>query len=188
MRIFAALVPPEEALEHLDGFLDVRRAAADFRWSPVGQLHLTLAFLPSVDDWRLDDLLERIGEAAGRRTPLLLRVAGGGAFPDPVVAKVLWAGLELDGAASLELERLATGCRIAAGRAGVRVDGQRFRPHVSVARISRAQQVGNWVRLLEGYQGPSWWAGSVRVVASHLGEGPRRRPRYEVLADLPLGG
>ena len=34
MRLFAALVPPPEALEHLDEFLDVRRDAGEFRWVP----------------------------------------------------------------------------------------------------------------------------------------------------------
>ncbi|MCY7396845.1 MAG: RNA 2',3'-cyclic phosphodiesterase, partial [Nocardioides sp.] len=97
MRLFTALVPPDEVVEHLDDFLDVRRSAADFRWTSPAQLHLTLSFMADVDDWRLDDLLEGVAAAAARRTPLSLRVTGGGAFPAPVAATVLWAGLDLDG-------------------------------------------------------------------------------------------
>jgi len=33
MRMFVALVPPEEALEDLDEFLEVRREAGPFRWT-----------------------------------------------------------------------------------------------------------------------------------------------------------
>jgi 2'-5' RNA ligase len=47
--------------------------------------------------------------------------------------------------------------------------------------------VSRWVRLLDTYAGPSWTVDEITLVASYLGEGPRRRPRHEVLASLPLG-
>lgn len=115
------------------------------------------------------------------------RVAGGGAFPDPARAKVLWAGLDLDHVAAEELGRMARGARTAASTAGIVVDGQRFRPHLTVARLGRAQEASRWVRLLDGYAGPSWRAAGWRLVGSHLGEGPARRPRYETLATLAVG-
>jgi 2'-5' RNA ligase len=43
------------------------------------------------------------------------------------------------------------------------------------------------VRVLDAYRGPTWRADEVSLVQSHLGEGPRRRPRYEVLETFPLG-
>lgn len=187
-RLFAALRPPEDAATHLDDFLEVRRAAAPFRWTPVEQLHLTLAFLPQVPDHLLDDLLERLAAAAARRRPLEVRVAGGGAFPDPDRGRVLWAGLHTDEAARADLDRMAAGARNAAVAAGVVVDGQRFRPHLTVARCGRPTRLTSWVRLLDAYTGPAWTATHLELVVSHLGEGPRRRPRHEVLAELPLGG
>ena len=45
-----------------------------------------------------------------------------------------------------------------------------------------------WVRILETYDGPSWPVFEVAVIASHLGEGPGGTPRYETLAELPIGG
>ncbi|WP_122816017.1 RNA 2',3'-cyclic phosphodiesterase [Nocardioides pantholopis] len=187
MRMFAAVVPPEDAIEHLDEFLEVRRDAAGFRWAGAEQLHLTLAFLAQVPDRALDDLLERLARAAGRRTPFPARVVGGGAFPNPARARVLWAGLGLDEAGRTELDRLATGARAAAAKAGIAVDGQRFRPHVTVARMGRPQEVSDWVRLLDAYEGPGWTVDTLTLVESHLGEGPRGRPRYEVVAEYPLG-
>lgn len=188
LRLFAALVPPEEAVEHLDDFLDVRRAAAPFRWASSAQFHVTLAFLAEVEERRLDDLAERLGRAAARRTTFETAVAGGGAFPNAVRARVLWAGLDLDEAGRTELDRLATGCRAAANRAGIAVDGQRFRPHVTVARLGHPAEVSSWVRLLDGYAGPRWPADRITLVASHLGEGPRGRPRYEAVGEFELGG
>jgi 2'-5' RNA ligase len=186
-RMFAALVPPAAALEHLDAFLEPRREAAPFRWTAIDQVHVTLAFYAEVEDRRLDELLERLERAAGRRTPVGTAVAGGGAFPDVRRARVLWAGLDLDPAGRAEVDRLAAGCRAAASRAGVPVDGQRFRPHLTLARAGHPTEVTSWVRLLDGYAGPGWAVDRVRLVASYLGEGPRRRPRYETVAELPLG-
>lgn len=178
MRLFAALVPPEEAVEHLDAFLEPRRGAAAYRWASIEQFHVTLAFLAEVEERRLDDLVERLGRAAARRTAFETAISGGGAFPNAARARVLWAGLDLDEHGRTEIDRLATGCRAAANRAGIPVEGQRFRPHVTVARLGRPQEASNFVRLLDGYAGPRWVADRVTLVESHLGEGPRGRPRY----------
>jgi 2'-5' RNA ligase len=186
MRMFAALVPPPEALEHLDEFLDVRRGAGDFRWVQADQVHVTLAFLEAVPDRTQDDLVERLGRAAARRTAFETAIGGGGAFPDVARAKVLWTGLDLDEPGRTELDRLATGCRAAANKAGIEVDGARFRPHLTVARARFPHDVSSWVRLLDSYTGPRWLAGEVTLVASYLGEGPRGRPRHVPMDTFPL--
>ena len=187
MRLFVALVPPEEAVAHLDDFLEVRRALAPFRWASAEQFHVTLAFLADVEERRLDDLSERLARAAAKRTSFETALAGGGAFPNASRARVLWAGLDLSESDRLELDRLATGCRAAANRAGAPVDGARFKPHVTVARIGHPAEVSDWVKLLDAYTGPTWIADRVELVASYLGEGPRGRPRYETVEGYPLG-
>lgn len=186
MRLFVALVPPDEAVEHLDEFLAVRRDAAAYRWASSEQFHVTLAFLAEVEERRLEDLGERLARAAAKRTAFETAIAGGGAFPNAGRARVLWAGLDLDEHGRTELDRLATGCRAAANRAGIEVDGQRFRPHVTVARLGRPAEVSAWVRLLDAYAGPRWRADRITLVASYLGEGPRGRPRYVNVEEFTL--
>ena len=186
MRLFVAVVPPKEALEHLDEFLSARREASEFRWTVPDQWHLTLAFMDSVAERHLDDLVERLGRAAKRRTPFELSFAGGGAFPNPARAKVLWLGVDADDDARTELSRLATGARAAATKAGAEVAGGKFRPHLTLARLGRAHEVTKWVRLLDAYQGPQWAVEEFALIESHLGEGPRKRPRHVVLETLGL--
>ena len=186
LRMFAAVVPPDHAVEHLAAFLEPRRDAAAFRWATPEQFHVTLAFLAAVEERRLDELVERLGRAAARRTSFRTAIAGGGAFPNAGRARVLWAGLDLDERGRTELDRLATGCRAAANRAGIAVEGQRFRPHVTLARIGRPTEVTSWVRLFDTYEGPEWLVDRVALVASYLGEGPRGRPRYETVEELTL--
>lgn len=185
--MFAAVTPSEEAVDDLEAFLAVRREAAAFRWTTSEQFHVTLAFLAEVPERRLDDLEERLGRAAAKRHAFSTRLTGGGAFPNAARARVLWCGLEVDDDGRVELDRMATGARAAAGRAGIEVDGQRFRPHVTVARLGRPTEVSSWVRLLDAYAGPTWPVDRIDLVASYLGEGPRGRPRYETVASFPLG-
>jgi 2'-5' RNA ligase len=112
------------------------------------------------------------------------RITGGGAFPNVGRAKVLFAGVETE---VEELRRTATGARAALAKAGAEVDGQRFRPHLTLARIGRPVEATSWVRLFEAYSGPAWQIEHIALVASYLGEGPRRRPRHEVVETFSLG-
>jgi 2'-5' RNA ligase len=173
-------------VDHLDTFLEVRREAAPFRWTTTEQLHVTLAFLADVPDRKLDDLVERLARAAARRRAFETAMAGGGAFPNVARARVLWAGLTLDEVRRTELARMSTGARAAASRAGVPVDGRRFRPHLTLARLGHPQEVTSWVRLLDAYRGPAWTVDHLTLVASYLGEGPRGRPRHEVVEQFAL--
>lgn len=184
MRMFVAVVPPDHVVEHLEEFLAPRREAAPFRWTLPEQFHLTLAFSGNVPDRSYDDLVARLERAARKRSPMPARIAGGGAFPNVGRARVLFAGVETDGE---ELARTATGARAALSKAGAGVDGQRFRPHLTLARIGRPVEATKWVRLLEGYSGHTWRIEELALVASHLGEGPRRRPRHEVVETFSLG-
>jgi len=191
MRMFVAAVPPPSALEHLEEFLSVRRDAAAFRWTVREQWHVTLAFLADVPDRSYDDLLERLARAARKRRRMSAAIAGGGAFPNVGRARVVWAGVDVDAAGidgAEELRRLATGCRAAASKAGIEVAGERFKPHVTLARVGRPVEVTPWVRLLDAYRGPEFPIDEISLIASHLGEGPRKRPRYEVVEKFPLAG
>lgn len=184
--MFVAGIPPEDVVEDLDAFLAVRRdAGPGLRWTTPEQWHLTLAFLPAVPDRSYDDLCARLTRAARRRTALRLALVDGGAFPNPGRAKVLWTGVEVDD--RVELDRLATGCRAAASKAGIEVPGERFTPHVTLARSGRPFEATRWLRVLAAYRGPEFVLDNVALVASHLGEGARRRPRYEVLERFDLG-
>jgi 2'-5' RNA ligase len=187
-RLFAAIVPPSAALEHLEEFLEPRRAASDFRWTLTEQFHITLAFLPSVPDHLVDEYGERLADGLARTPVPVLRLAGPVVFPNAAQTRALGVGVvpESEGA-DVVLERIAGRARNAAVAVGTEVDGQRFRPHLTIARLRRPADTTNWVRLLETYTGPEWPAIEATVFASHLGQGPGNRPRYEVMAEIPLG-
>ena len=192
-RLFAAIVPPPEAVDHLDTFLEPRREAAsgpgaNLRWTLADQLHITLAFMPDVPDHLVDEYGDRLADRLAPTPVPVLRLAGPVVFPNAAETRVLAVGAvpESEGA-DVVLERIAGRARNAAVTVGTKVDGQRFRPHVTVARLRRPADTTSWVRVLETYTGPEWPVVEVALIASHLGQGPRGRPRYETLATIPLG-
>lgn len=183
MRVFAAVVPPAEVVDHLDTFLEPRRAAADFRWTRPEHLHVTLAFMADAEPRRVDAYADRLAETLDGLPPDALALSGAVVFPDVSQARVLATGVS--GAEVLTTAAVRT--RNAAVACGIEVDGQRFTPHTTIARTGgRFVEMTSWVRLLDTYTGPSWSFRSVEVIASHLGEGPRRSPRYETFAEVVL--
>lgn len=183
MRLFVAVVPPQDVVADLDAFLEPRRLVADGpRWISAHYWHLTLAFMGDAVERDLVELEDRLSEVAQRTHPFELSLSGAGVFPDPTAARVLWAGVDPDGAELLG--RLAQRTRTAAGRAGIRVDGATFRPHLTLARWRTAIEGTRWLKALGEYDGPTWTVDRFELIHSQLGHaGP---PHYETLAEFSL--
>lgn len=180
-RMFIAITPPIEVIEDLSEFLEPRREQG-LPFIDPAQWHVTLAFMSEVPEYAVDELEERLTDAAARRDPMTLRFHGGGCFPDPTRAKVLWLGLTGD---TEELSRLAVNVRAAATTAGAPVDGKAFVPHLTLSRLHHPIEATRWLRILDSYDGPIWRVKHIDLIASHLHEG--RRPRYEVVNSFDLG-
>jgi 2'-5' RNA ligase len=182
VRLFVAVVPPADALDHLAAFLEPRRDVEGPRWSSPDQWHLTLAFMASAPGRVLEPLLDAVAAAAAARDPVACAVTGGGCFPGVARARVLWAGVR----GGEDLAPLARSVRSACAVVGAAPDGGRFRAHLTLARFARPVDASRWVRVLETYEGPRWLADEVVVVESHLPREHGHRPRHEVLARLSL--
>lgn len=189
MRAFFAVLPPPEVLEHLASYLAPRRDAdteRTWRWTRTEHLHLTLAFLADLPEDREDELIASATEWGRRQRPVRMSWGRAGAFPDPGAAKVMWLGVP-DERVGRELGSWSRELRDAASHAGARVDGQRFTPHVTVARSARRVRAGRWVQALDAYESPTFEVTEVALIQSHLGQGPGGSPRYEVRHRFTLG-
>lgn len=181
-RLFSAVLPPLSLVEELDHFLGPRRPAEPrLRWTRPEGWHLTTAFMGDVPKRALDQLEENLASAAARTPAFRLRLGGGGAFPWPLETKVLWLGAA-EGADALAA--LSERCRTAGSRAGVRVDGATFTPHLTLARANRAIDTTRLVRVLDTFDADGWLADELMLVESHLAD---RGNRYEVIGRWPLG-
>jgi RNA 2',3'-cyclic 3'-phosphodiesterase len=184
MRLFVAVTPPPAVLDELDAqAAPLREARPDLRWTNREAWHVTLAFLGHVDSPAAARLPPRLERAAGRHRMFRLAFSGGGAFPAPVRANVLWGGLSGDRAA---LARLAQSVAAGASRAGAPPPdhGRRFRPHLTLARCPVPADVTELVAALSGYRGQPWPADRIHLIRSRLGA--TDQPRYVTLGSWPL--
>lgn len=183
MRLFAALLPPEPVLDHLeDALAVVRSGPADLlRWVPRENLHVTLAFYGEVPDGALDDVAVALADGvrgAGPERGVAAELRGCGTFG----GRTLWVGV------GGEVQALR-GLMDTAAAAGGLPEGERRRPHLTVARSgrrSRELDVGPAAGALSVYRGPTWVADEVALVSSRLGEGRGGGPMYRVEHVVPL--
>ena len=185
MRLFVAVVPPAEVLDELEALVaPLRPGWPALRWTGMPAWHLTLAFLGEVGDDRAAALAPRLERAAGRHPSLPLSLAGGGAFPGPARARVLWAGIRGDHRA---LEALARSAAAGARRAGAPPpdEGRRFRPHLTLARCREPADLRALVGELSGYAGAPWAAAEIQLIRSSQG-GPGAPPDYQAVGRWPL--
>ncbi|WP_435204233.1 RNA 2',3'-cyclic phosphodiesterase [Micromonospora sp. bgisy143] len=192
MRLFVAVCPPVEAVNHLGAQIARLRvgaaaaAGARVRLVDPADLHLTLAFLGDVETVRLVDVESALGLAADRfraglEAPPRLRLGGGGVFGDGR-RMVLWVDARGDVEPLHELARLV---RERLRVAGLPYDEKPFRPHLTVARpgdrMDPAAVEADRTDLNE-YAGPEWPATEVLLMRSQQ----RAGPRYERVATWAL--
>jgi 2'-5' RNA ligase len=183
-RIFAAVFPPAHVIDRLEEYIAPRREADDrLRWAWPEQWHITTLFIDDCPDRSLDRLLEGMAEITTRTRPFAVRLGGGGCFPDPFSVRVFYLGVT---AGADPLRALSKTGRALASSVGAPPDGARFVPHVTLARTRTRFDGTRWLGVLDSFGSFEWDATELRVIRSHLGEGPRRRSRYELLAALPL--
>jgi 2'-5' RNA ligase len=182
MRLFVAVVPPDEVLAELAAAVTPLRAARpQLRWTGPADWHLTLAFLGEVPEAVLPELSIRLERAARRHPVQRLAVRGAGAFPRAARATVLWTGVDADAG---PLAALAASVAAGARRAGAPPpdEGRRYRPHITIARCREPVGVGDLTGALADFASTSWVATEIRLIRSNL----RSEPRYAECGRWPL--
>ena len=95
-------------------------------------LHLTLRFLGDVDSDVVPSIISAMETAAAESAPFELTLAGTGAFPNTATPRTLWVGMKGDLDQLVTLQR---GVQSALETAGFGRSGERFSPHVTIARV-----------------------------------------------------
>lgn len=206
MRLFAAVRPLDDVLDHLDLALRVVRGGAltddrtsPVRWTAEENRHLTVAFYGEVRGGACDDLARELAGVAEALDPFTLRLRGAGVFSH----RTLWVGASGDVDAMNRLSARA----VEAGEAvGTRPDERvRSRPHLTVGRVSPAARpsrrsrrrpddeppsapVDALVRALAVYEGPAWTVEELLLLESEPGAGRAGGPLYTPVASWRLGG
>lgn len=132
MRLFLAIELSAGLVQALaEATAPLRAEVPDLAWLPDGKCHLTIKFLGDVPAERLERILAMSDQVASNHRPFAMQLAGFGAFPNFQRARVVWTGVEHES----RLELLHHDVEIACRDEGFELEGQAFRPHVTVARV-----------------------------------------------------
>lgn len=176
IRLFAALAIPSD----VGVKLKARQVGiGGARWRPLDAFHVTLRFFGEIREDQARDLDEALFEVVTR--PFEIVLEGVGSFDDGGEASAVWAGV----AENTDLRRLAASCERAARAAGLKADPRRYRPHVTLAYLRRADpgQVARWLEANALLQSPPIAVTGFQLYSSLLSpEGSR----YRIEADYPL--
>ena len=129
MRLFFALWPDDGVRARLARWSRELRAVCGGRAVRPENLHVTLAFLGSVEDGRIEEVERAAGEVAPRAVSLVLDQPGYWKHN-----RIVWAGAS---AAPPELEELVLELRNALARSRIGFDSKPFASHVTLLREAR---------------------------------------------------
>ena len=178
VRAFFGLPVPEAQRRQLELYLASCSAAGpEFRWTPAGNLHLTIRFIGSVERMVVDEIADRLD-----RLPLAaFEIAVGrlGTFKRARLVRVVW----LDVAAGADQARaLSAQVESECGRTGLEPEARPFQPHLTLARARSRDGAA-----LPTLPGPPslvpWRVDELVLYSSHLG---RAGAVYEPLRRLSL--
>ncbi len=187
-RVFVAIEVPDAVRDALTGPLEgLQPLHEPIRLNPVDRMHLTLHFLGHLPRPVVEQLPPALATVVSRHRRFGVTALGVGAFPAISRPRVLWAGI--GGAELPRMNALQAELGEALRTAGLKVEGERFHPHLTLGRVRRPLKSAERGLLRE------WsvhWATTplgdvpvdrVRLMRSQLGGGP---PRYTTLATFDL--
>ncbi len=181
MRAFVAIEIPAEVREALTALRDQwRQSGARASWVRPENMHLTLRFLGEISWEQIEQMAVRLEAAYAAMPALMLAVRGAGAFPNRRKPGVLWVGVQ---ALSGDLAAVQQCAEEAAHGIGLPPETKAFHPHITLARIRDARQIGALPELIaaaEHFDGGAFSAGAVSLFESELRPGgPIYRRRRE---------
>lgn len=134
LRLFAAIAIPDDIAERL---VALQRGVPGAKWRPRENLHLTLRFFDEVSEPLGNDIDEALAAIADETPSFELQLKSAGSFgkEDP---HTLWVGA----GESAALKKLAADCERAARRLGLKPETRKFAPHVTLAYLSGASELG----------------------------------------------
>lgn len=180
LRLFAALDIPGDVAERL---VALQVGIDGARWRPRENLHLTLRFFGDVPQHVAADLDAALDEEASSVAPFELQLKGAGAFGG-AIPHAVWIGV----APNAELKRLAADCERAARRVGLKPEGRKFAPHVTLASVAAAEvaRVRAFEQRCALFQSRPWRVDRFALLSSRFR--PGAPSLYRVEAEYPLLG
>lgn len=177
IRLFTGVELPPELSARLQSMSGGIPGA---RWVEARNLHVTLVFIGEVDEGTAADIDATLAQISLPAFTLGLHGFGTFGRPRP---NHLWAAVDK----APPLLTLQAKVETALNRLGLGIDGRKYLPHVTLARLRDAPlgRIQDFVAHHSPFSPDPWWVDRFVLYRSHLGHGGAE---YEVVADYPLMG
>jgi RNA 2',3'-cyclic 3'-phosphodiesterase len=187
IRAFVALDLDAKSVRRVVRLADRLRMASgapSATWTPQGDVHLTLKFMPALPSAAVVPLgkaLEALARAGSPPQPGTCRLQ---AFPSVERASVIV--IELADPLG-EVSKLAAMIEKLSGRRGVARDSRAFVPHVTLARLKRPYDARRWLRPELADAAGEFTVSHLTLYRSDLGAGKQGGSLYVPLARFDYG-
>jgi 2'-5' RNA ligase len=146
IRLFVSAGLSEELRSEIEARLkSLRPVFPGISWVRRETLHFTLAFLGSIDEARISEVIQTCCQAAGQHAAFPLSLGGFGAFPPRGRPRVFWLGTQEGGNELIALQAL-----------GLALEDRPFIPHLTLGRVkdpsARLPEKSIWSTSLKGMQ------------------------------------
>lgn len=133
MRAFIAIDLPNDVREELAIVQrELQPVSNSAKWVAPPLIHLTLKFLGEINEQLFEDVHQNMTGISWK--PFQITVKGVGFFPGARSPRIFWAGL-----IAPNLETLAQRINARMEHLGIENERRRFRPHITLARASKAR-------------------------------------------------
>jgi 2'-5' RNA ligase len=185
MRAFLAIDPPASLQGGLAEVVDcLKKAGADVRWVPVGNIHLTLKFFGNIKESEVEAIVGAASLATQKITPFDLQVTQSGAFPNIKSPRVIWLGM--DGQIDT-LTNLCRGLEQALATIGYLPEDRPLHPHLTLGRVRSSRGRDRLTQLLRELALPAFPIFQVSELILFRSTLTPQGSIYTPLKKIPLG-
>jgi 2'-5' RNA ligase len=184
LRLFVAIDPAPAVRERIARELEALRPLARARWVNPDAMHVTLAFLGSVDGDLVPAFTEVLRGVGGRHAPLDVSFAGAGAFGGRK-PRVVWIGVKGDVERLAEIQRDVVNALVPLGH---EAEDRLFSAHLTLARARDPRGDPTLIACAAAIRDIDFGPTRVEEIVLYRSDLSPKGPRYTALARLPLGG
>lgn len=185
VRSFLAIELPGMILKRIEEVQgDLKSSHADVRWVSPEKIHLTLKFLGSIDESKIEPIIKSIAGPIHTTSPFSLKIRGMGAFPHFQNPRVIWVGMvdEKGVIASFQKE-LEKELR----KIGFEPEERPFHPHLTLGRMQSNRGREELIGRMEKYREEQFGDFQVEKVVLFKSDLRPSGPIYTLLKELGLG-
>jgi len=154
IRSFIAIDFPEETRKALEDIQkELKQCGAGVRWVKSSSIHLTLKFLGNIHPAQVDDIALAVSREIRDDSPITLRAAGLGAFPNQRKPRVIWIGMEGE---VQRLSRIQARVENAVEPLGFAREKRPYRPHLTIGRVKDRRRLQSLVEAMASLDVPEF--------------------------------